>query len=158
MQSETLVVWSDGVRARLRRRLRRFTSPDMIDDLLQDALVRVLERGGLRDLAAPEAYLFRVARNLAIDGIRRRHRQEAVLLSLLATPVETAPPAGEALLLLKEALHALPERCRETVILHRFEGLTYSEIAVRLEVSVKTVEARMSQALVILRDLSSTTK
>jgi len=51
-----------------------------------------------------------------------------------------------------DALQALPERCREVFTLSRFEGLKYSEIAEKLGISVKTVEAQMSKALRILRE------
>ena len=53
---------------------------------------------------------------------------------------------------IQEALAALPGRCREVFLLNRFEGLRYQEIAERLGISVKTVEAQISKALRILRD------
>jgi RNA polymerase sigma-70 factor (ECF subfamily) len=46
----------------------------------------------------------------------------------------------------------LPERCREVFTLSREQGLRYAEIARVLDVSVKTVEKRMGQALAELRD------
>ena len=51
-----------------------------------------------------------------------------------------------------DALQALPEKCREVFTLNRFEGLKYSEIAEKLNISVKTVEAHISKALKILRE------
>ena len=51
-----------------------------------------------------------------------------------------------------DALQALPEKCREVFTLNRFEGLKYAEIAEKLGISVKTVEAQMSKALRILRE------
>lgn len=50
-----------------------------------------------------------------------------------------------------EAVRALPPSYREAFVLHRFHDLSYKEIAVRLDVSPKTVEYRISQALKILR-------
>ncbi len=46
----------------------------------------------------------------------------------------------------------MPEKCKEIFKLNRFEGLKYQEIADKLEISVKTVEAQMSKALRILRE------
>ena len=53
---------------------------------------------------------------------------------------------------IKAAIDSLPERCREIFLLSRFEELKYNEIAKKLNISVKTVEAQMSKALKILRE------
>ncbi len=50
------------------------------------------------------------------------------------------------------ALAALPERCREIFMMSRFEELRYAQIAEKLNISVKTVEAQMGKALGILRE------
>jgi RNA polymerase sigma-70 factor (ECF subfamily) len=52
----------------------------------------------------------------------------------------------------REAIDALPERSREVFLLSREQGLRYLEIAGVLEISIKTVEKRMGQALSELRD------
>jgi RNA polymerase sigma-70 factor (ECF subfamily) len=44
-------------------------------------------------------------------------------------------------------LERLPERCGKIFMMNRFEGLKYSEIAERLSLSIKTVEANMGRAL-----------
>ena len=51
-----------------------------------------------------------------------------------------------------EAIAALPARCREVFELSRVQGMRYVEIASVLEISVKTVEKRMGQALAELRE------
>jgi RNA polymerase sigma-70 factor (ECF subfamily) len=52
----------------------------------------------------------------------------------------------------REAIAALPERCREVFELSRAQGMRYVDIASALEISVKTVEKRMGQALSELRE------
>ena len=52
---------------------------------------------------------------------------------------------------LKQAVGALPERCREVFELSRVHGLRYAEIASTLGISVKGVEAQMGRALRELR-------
>ncbi|MDR1369822.1 MAG: RNA polymerase sigma-70 factor [Dysgonamonadaceae bacterium] len=54
-------------------------------------------------------------------------------------------------------LNELPERRREIFILSRFEGLKYSEIAERFDLSIKTIEAEMTKAFKELRKLKNET-
>jgi len=51
-----------------------------------------------------------------------------------------------------DALQALPGKCREIFEMNRYNGLKYAEIAEKLGISIKTVEAQMSKALKILRE------
>ncbi|NBC84365.1 MAG: RNA polymerase sigma-70 factor [Bacteroidetes bacterium] len=50
-----------------------------------------------------------------------------------------------------EAINILPDKCKEIFKLNRFQALKYSEIAAKLNISIKTVEAQMSKALKLLR-------
>ncbi len=52
----------------------------------------------------------------------------------------------------RSAIDGLPEKTREIFQLSRYQGLKYAEIAVALDISVKTVEKRMGQALAELRN------
>ena len=52
---------------------------------------------------------------------------------------------------IQAAINELPEKCREVFLLSRFENLKYKEIAEKLNISIKTVEAQMSKALQHLR-------
>jgi RNA polymerase sigma-70 factor (ECF subfamily) len=52
----------------------------------------------------------------------------------------------------QRAIEGLPEKCREIFELSRTNGLKYSEIAVMLRISIKTVEAQMGKALRVLRE------
>lgn len=49
-------------------------------------------------------------------------------------------------------INSLPEKCRMVFEMSRMEGLKYSEIAEKMNISVKTVEAQMSKALSVLRE------
>lgn len=59
--------------------------------------------------------------------------------------------SNEAELVMKNALAELPEAQRAVFLMNRYEGLTYGEIADRLDLSEKAIEKRMSQALKHLR-------
>jgi RNA polymerase sigma-70 factor (ECF subfamily) len=58
---------------------------------------------------------------------------------------------GEMQQIIDHTLDSLPERCGRIFRLNRFEGLKYYEIAEKLSISVKTVEANMGKALKLLR-------
>ena len=49
-------------------------------------------------------------------------------------------------------INSLPDKCKQIFLMSRFEGLKYNEIAEKLNISVKTVEAQMSKALKVLRE------
>ena len=50
------------------------------------------------------------------------------------------------------AINSLPPKCRAVFQLSRYEGLSYKEIAAKMEISVKTVENQMGKALRVLRE------
>lgn len=71
--------------------------------------------------------------------------------------VEPADEAGismemeELNRLIEEAICALPDRCREVFLKSRREELSNAEIAVEMDISVKTVEAQITKALKLIR-------
>jgi RNA polymerase sigma-70 factor (ECF subfamily) len=126
-----------------------------VDDLLQESFLRIWKARATRTIDSPRAFLFQIARRLAIDLLRRRKtaRIEPVC-DLAELPVlEDRPDAADAacrseeLWLLARALHALPTRCREVMILRKIEGLSQKEIAVRLGISEGTVQVQVGRGL-----------
>jgi RNA polymerase sigma-70 factor, ECF subfamily len=103
------------------------------------------------------AYLIRSTRNRALNHVRH---QRIVARELAAATLEARESPGtdaemlgvELEQVVREAVAALPERCREVFELSRVQGMRYVEIAGLLEISVKTVEKRMGQALSELRE------
>lgn len=94
------------------------------DDLLQDAIVRVLARGGLTDVGAPVAYLRRTMLNLAANQHRRTSRHLRALARLgRGSEMHDRYPSELA------DLMRLPPRARAVLYLSAVEGLTYAEIA-----------------------------
>jgi RNA polymerase sigma-70 factor (ECF subfamily) len=106
------------------------------------------------------AFLFRIARNLALDLVRRdRASPVTAVRDLAALPVlhhEDSPArtieVREKLLKLADAIEALPPRCREVVILRKLQNLPQREVATRLGLAEKTVEAQLARGLARCED------
>jgi RNA polymerase sigma factor (sigma-70 family) len=127
-------------------------------DLVQDAFMRLL-RTPREEVRDPRSYLFRTAGNLAIDTARHERRVSAVMREdEAAEDVGDPAPLQDAALIsrqeldaLQAALGSLPPRAREVLVLHKLDGLSYAEIAVRLGISKNTVMAHMVKAMGALR-------
>jgi RNA polymerase sigma-70 factor (ECF subfamily) len=105
------------------------------------------------------AYLFVIARNVALDLVRRNKTIAVERLDDLErlSVVEERPNAAEALSheqeleLLAEAMRALPPRCREVLRLRRIEGLSHREIGHALGIAEGTVNAQLAIGLMRCR-------
>ena len=102
------------------------------------------------------AYLIRSTRNRALNHIRHervvaREAASAALESRSAPSAEDEVLGVELERAVREAIGSLADNCREVFLLSREQGLKYAEIAGVLEISIKTVEKRMGQALSELR-------
>lgn len=123
------------------------------DDLVQESFLRILRAPATAPVAQPKAYLFATARNLALNRLRRERRAGPVAALDAAAVPDGRPDIPEALArqeereLLVAALQTLPERARQVFTLRRVYGLPLREIAGRLGLSEKTVEAHISLAL-----------
>lgn len=137
---------------------KRFPSLPDHDDIVQEAYTRLLKAEGNGRLTSAKAFLFAVARNVAVDLLRRRQKAAHEPISdVIAMPIlEETPSVEDAAEIrlryenLGAAMASLPDRCREVLMLRYLEGLTYKEIAVRLGISPNTVKVHMAKAM---RDL-----
>jgi RNA polymerase sigma-70 factor (ECF subfamily) len=103
------------------------------------------------------AYLMRSVRNRALNHVRHQRivarELAAAALEARESPGTDAETLGSELeRVVGDAIASLPERSREVFTMSREQGLKYAEIARVLDISVKTVEKRMGQALSELRD------
>jgi len=144
------------LRELLTRYLRaRFAALDDPEDIAQEACIRIfrLYRSGWRVRSA-KAVLYRIARNLAVDHLRRQERtpvRDITYEHACRVPVD-GPSVGEAvcrhqeLEILREAIGRLPPRCRQVIHLRIDCGLRIREIADRLGISEATVENQITRA------------
>lgn len=141
----------------LQRHLRGLTGDAVLaEDLLQEALLRVYqarERWTQGGQASLRTWLHRVARNLAIDALRRRKHREVDALEAAAEELDPGPGPEERLLgrlrgeEVRRALAELPARDREVIAL-RFEAdLSHAEIAAIVGGSEGAIKQRVWRAL-----------
>ncbi|MDU9403420.1 sigma-70 family RNA polymerase sigma factor [Pseudomonas sp. zfem004] len=101
----------------------------------------------------PRAYLSTIARRLIFDRHRRRQLEQAYLERLALLPEPVAPSAEEQLLLLEalvtidQVLDGLPDIVKAAFLYSQLDGLSYVDIAAKLNLSERTVSRYMKQAL-----------
>lgn len=135
-------------------RLRRYARvllrrrPDAADDLVQDTIVRGIEKLHLYEAGTNlRAWLFTVMHNQYVNSIRRAARQGH---QIDVEKVHLAAPASQTSSLelrdLERAIDRLPEEQRITLLLIGLEGMKYDEVAQICNVPIGTVRSRLSRA------------
>lgn len=129
-----------------------FPSVRDVDDVVQESYLRVWRARSTQSIQYARAFLFRVARHVAIDLLRNRRTKPVEFLGDLAElpVIDTGPGVAaqasrqEKIRLLGAAIARLPARCREIIILHKLEGLSQRDVAARLGLREKTVENQIA--------------
>jgi RNA polymerase sigma factor (sigma-70 family) len=142
----------------LRRYFGKRVPADQIDDLIQEVFLRLQAHHANAPIEHLDRYLFTVAASVLTDRARRRAvRHESVHETFEERhhPVEERSPERvlldrEDLDVVMQAIDALPARTRDVFVLHRFEEMSGSRIAVALGLSVSAVEKHIMKALQIL--------
>jgi RNA polymerase sigma-70 factor (ECF subfamily) len=127
-----------------------------VDDVVQESYLRLLNARTVHPIQCARAFLFGIARRLAVDVIRKAQRttaHEVVMdfgsLSVLEGRADAAEAssAQEETALLADAIRSLPARCREIMILRKLDRLSHQEIAQRLGISTSTVEVQIHRGM-----------
>jgi RNA polymerase sigma factor (sigma-70 family) len=148
----------------LKRQIRRRDrGPEDVDDLIQEAILRVTEscrRGEARD---PASVLVRTVSRLSMNDCRDRARHPHVNESVdeleQFMPLIDATPMPEELIdaeqrwaLIAETLETVSDRMRQAFLLSRVHELTYAQIAARLRVSERTIKEDITRVMAFLID------
>ena len=146
------------IKEQLSRLVAQIVPPKDIEDIVQETYVRVCQVSAEKNVHMPRAFLFRTARNLAIDHIRRHENR-------FATSIEDNPAVGfgegeqpynetyekaaadEEFADFCDAVRHLPVHCRRTFVLKKVYGYSQREIARELGISESTVEKHVSLGL-----------
>ena len=142
--------------AMLRAWLRqRFPTRADVDDLVQESYMRLLRARVGGQVRNARNYLFATARNAALDLVRRERCfptqsiEENSACFALDGNADVAETVGrnQELEILRSAMQALPDRCRQVFTLRKLYGLSHREIAAQLGISERTVEAQINKAM-----------
>jgi len=139
---------------------QKFTGDlDSAKDIVHSIFISLWEKRDSISLDQPvKSYLFTAVHNRCLNHIRDRAKfikndtSDLDYISGLTVDDTSSIETQETESRINDAINCLPEKCSEVFKLVRFEELKYREIADRLGISVKTVEAQMSKALRILRE------
>ena len=156
--SNVAEIFSD-IEASLSRFLLRFLDrPEDVEDVMQEAYLRVHKASNVRKIKAPAAYIYEAAKNLALNERARHHNSRTEFVTdydgVSASCTNSAPEQeamiGEELAQAMAALERLSPRVRETYILRKVHGFSQKETAKQLGISQSTVEKHVAKGLVTL--------
>jgi RNA polymerase sigma factor (sigma-70 family) len=130
----------------------RFSSSVAVNDIIQEAYLKVFQARSKNPVRAPKAFLFATARNLALNAARnaRVRGEDRVdqpdLCDLIDDDlgVHESVAHHEELEILTQAIQSLPDRCRQIFTLRKVYGMSQRDIAVKLNLSARTVNAQIS--------------
>ncbi|MBI4626026.1 MAG: RNA polymerase sigma factor [Verrucomicrobia bacterium] len=126
-----------------------------VDDIVQESYLRIWKARAAQPIRSAKAFLFQVARRLAIDLVRRERASPIRRVSDLAalTVIDVGPGVvetvsrNEKIRMLADAIDTLPGRCREIFILRRLQCIPQREVAARFGLSERTVEVQVYRGL-----------
>jgi RNA polymerase sigma-70 factor (ECF subfamily) len=147
------------------QRLMRFTSlylstPAEAEEVVSDTFLTIWNnRKTLPGITHFDSYIYSIARNKAVSYYRSQHIEKIMLKEKeidLFFQTETTPEeeliTKEDINRLNAAINALPSKCKTVFKLVREDNLKYKDVAVILDISVKTVEAHLATAIKKLRE------
>lgn len=142
---------------------RRGRTREEAEDLIQEAFLKMqeyCEKGG--EVRQPEGFLVRTVLRLSMNARRDEHRAlyadkdvEELTFVIDTNPTPDEVLAGDQCLeRMRDALDAVSRRTRDIFFMHRLDGLSYTEIARHMGVSVSAIEKHMASALAALANVN----
>ncbi len=141
---------------------RYIGNSSMAEDCAQEVFLRLYRmRKTYRPSARVSTLIYRITANLCLNAIRDTKRRRMLSLdaaygdeeATLAQAVTAAEPSAEEKAtgreraeIVRKALTRIPDRQRIALVLHRFEGLSYADIAETMETNVDAIKALLSRA------------
>ena len=144
----------------LSRLVSRMVPPHEIEDIVQETYVRLCQTENIERIESPKAFMYKTARNLALDYIKRadtkkvdRVESQQVLENLMNGDDRVIDEMYQSTVIDEEfkhfcdAVRILPVQCRKVFVLKKVYGNSQKEIAEELGISQSTVEKHISNGL-----------
>lgn len=138
----------------LKRFLSRLLSnPQDVEDVVQEAYIRAHLAERSSRIQQPKSYLFKIARNVALNQLRQSSRRPTDYIEdyhpsvamLQDSSLEDEVMAQEKFEVLCAAIATLPPQCRKIYLMRKVYAMPYKDIATALSLSVKTVEMHIQK-------------
>ena len=135
----------------------RFIEVEEVEDIVQEVMTWLWEkRAEIQFETSLNAYLYKMVYNRTLNQNLRNEKKvhvEGFFQQRLEEEVQCQDvhDIEELINMTNHAIEKLPVQYRETFMMHRLDGMSYKEIAEQLQISPKTVDYRIQQALKILR-------
>jgi RNA polymerase sigma-70 factor (ECF subfamily) len=145
-----------SVQTGLKQYLLRFLVRQQdIEDVVQETFLRAYESEKNQPIRSPRSFLFKVAKNLALNELDRKAAQlmsyvgdmEALPLVDRRPSVEDDIEEQQKLAACTIAMASLSKQCRRALVMRKVFGFSHKEIARRMDLSVRTVEKHLAKAL-----------
>ncbi|TCO09888.1 RNA polymerase sigma-70 factor [Natronoflexus pectinivorans] len=124
---------------------------EIAENVVQEMFVSIWEKRGALKVDNPRAYLMRAVTNRCFNEMKSKKTFYDVD-DFQIPEVDQDIPDESLIAEVQSVISMLPEQRQKIFRMSRFEGMKYKEIAERLNLSVKTVEAQMGKALQFLRE------
>ncbi len=133
----------------------KFRDMESAEDVLQETFIKLWTNCHKVIYSKVKSYLFTLANNAFLDikkheKVVRAHQDGFVNYNNSESP-EFLMIEEEFLIEVEKMIADLPEKQRKVFLLSRIEKKKYKEIAIQLDISIKTVEKRMHNALLVMR-------
>lgn len=137
-----------------------FPSIHDVDDVVQESFLRMWKTKAIQPINSARGFLFKIARHLAIDAIRRERRSPIEAVGSLAelnvsedrATISSVVSRNEKIQLLILAIDSLPPKCRQVVVLRKLKDAPVREIAAQLGISEKGVEIQLTRGIARCRE------
>ncbi len=137
---------------------RMVKDPELAKDLTQETYVKVLEKKDYDTIENKKAYIYRIAKNLVIDKIRKKQKYTEIIYNEETNcipkeeEVEAVLDKKDDQILLMQCINYLPKRNKEAFILNVIKGYTRKEVAQIMNISLNAVEKNIARAAIKIQE------
>lgn len=130
-------------------------NPQDVDDVCQETFLRTYKSSLEKEVQTPKSFMFKVAKNIIVSDFRRAATQlneyvddiDIVEATIELDDLENNALAQEKLGVMCEAIAALPNKCRQAVVMRKVYGLATKDIAKKMNISPITVSNYITRGM-----------